>query len=858
MRKNTIISLCLIFVLFFTSIFSKTIAFAINENEQKRNVAGIISNIDFTYKGYDKELHKIERWVEFQINVHWDAKHYNSQLQQNDYFEITFPENIHLTKVPEYETGIRLKKKIGGTTYHIATIYLQTDGKDFLQKMTVIFQDDVKKLKELKGTIHAFATFPNTDIIKVNEDNIFPIAIEGREPITKTYYLNYTPKNVKNEIISKWEELHRSDRKNRSFGWFGRVNVAKRDLQGATIIDRLQTPGSYFDSDKGIVLSCQGFNEVGERIHLDTNGQRLIPGVDYDLTYSADKKEMRIHIKSDALNGKSAALEYWTKYGENINYIKNHIQIRMGDILMLERENNRAAESEYDVHGIGGITATIDGTDTGLLLIEVADENTQVLLNGAAFLLKKDNVLIAELVTGAYNKGQVYSGKLSPGDYTLQETRAPKGYLSDDTVIPIKIHAGQETQKTIKKQKDLEETASISILKTDESNNPLDDAEFTIFKDGAIVDTIRTGSAAEKGSASTKKLSPGRYTIQETKSPEGFMLSDETIVLDLERNDQKKLTVINKAVPSESNPSTAENEVDNPNADYTPKVEEKNEGVGQLVIIKKDAQSGKSLSGAEFKISHSNQEIGSFVTDENGAIILENPEAGRYLIQEMAAPENYHLHDKAELNQVEMDIELQKQYIVTFKNLKNIDTAQPEPSRPIIETEAESAPSNSESSGNEYMDYNFPSPVRPDIVSDSISNYKSEQNIPESKNDANQEKTSEKQILIKDESSVNPEGSFDSKNNHSEISQKDTTTAISSDGIALHGRERTNSEKTLDESDIDNDGIPHSNRDKDKKSVSRIASTPKTGMRIDIFDISFVIIALLSLITLNGKSKNHK
>lgn len=748
MRKNTILSLFLVFVLL-VNICSKTIAFATNESEKKRNVADIITDIDFTYKGYDKENKQIERWVEFQINVHWTATDYASRLQQGDYFEIIFPENIHLTPVPEHETGIVLSKNIDGIEYHIATLYLEAAGKNFLQKMVVIFHEDVKKLHELRGTIHAFATFPNTDIIKVNEDNIFPISIEGREPITKTYYLNYTPRNVKNEIITKWEELHRSDRKNRSFGWFARVNVAKRNLQGATIIDRLQTPGSYFDSDREVILSYQGFNEIGERIHLDTNGQRLIDGADYDLSYSADKTEMRIHIKSDALNGKSASLEYWTKYGEKINYIKNHIQVRMGDILIQEMENNKTAESEFEVYGIGGITATIDGTDKGLLFIEKVDSEKKTLLNGATFELKKDNILIAELITGAHNNGQVYSDKLSPGDYTLQETKAPKGYLLDETVIPITIRVGEVTKQVVENKKDLEETASITILTTDDSNNPLNNAEFTIFKDGTIVDKMVTGLSSEQGFAVSKKLFPGRYTIEETKSPEGFLPPDETIVIELDRNEQKKLVLINKSISSDTKDSPDQAETDNPNKD-TPKVE----------------------------------------TD---------------------------------------------------------------PTAPSTETMPESTPSeNYNLGGNVEVSYNNSiSPVRPDPAGVLNAKKDSEEFVSEAQNEDKEEKHTEKlnQEYSNEEYLINKD--------HYAALEKNVleTSAISSDNVALYGREQLSPKSRKEEDLIFSNNIPQSDKEKDVKSIKKIASTPKTGVNVRSFDIGIAILMLISLGHIAIKSK---
>lgn len=64
---------------------------------------------------------------------------------------------------------------------------------------------------------------------------------------------------------------------------------------------------------------------------------------------------------------------------------------------------------------------------------------------------------------------------------------------------------------------------SFTIEKVDENELPLADAEFAVLNaEGAKADTITTGA---DGTATSKTLPLGRYTICETAAPEGYELA---------------------------------------------------------------------------------------------------------------------------------------------------------------------------------------------------------------------------------------------------------------------------------------------------------------------------------------------
>ncbi|PFD82295.1 hypothetical protein CN275_28690, partial [Bacillus anthracis] len=86
---------------------------------------------------------------------------------------------------------------------------------------------------------------------------------------------------------------------------------------------------------------------------------------------------------------------------------------------------------------------------------------------------------------------------------------------------------------------------------------------------GKKVETLRTDKT---GKVISQKLEPGTYTLKETKAPQGYKLLKEEIEVVVEANKVVQVQVENA------------------------------KELGSLQVIKKDAESGKVLEGAEFKL----------------------------------------------------------------------------------------------------------------------------------------------------------------------------------------------------------------------------------------------------------------
>ncbi|PFC90998.1 hypothetical protein CN272_02715, partial [Bacillus anthracis] len=244
-----------------------------------------------------------------------------------------------------------------------------------------------------------------------------------------------------------------------------------------------------------------------------------------------------------------------------------------------------------------------------LQIIKTDDKDQTKRLAGAEFTLKdvKGNVVKEGITTG--KSGTVKVDGLVPGEYTLEETKAPEGYELTKQVIHITVDGEKIVDVKITNSKSL---GQFEIVKVDAEDKAkvLSDAEFEVYKDGKKVETLRTDKT---GKVISQKLEPGTYTLKETKAPQGYKLLKEEIEVVVEANKVVQVQVENA------------------------------KELGSLQVIKKDAESGKVLAGAEFKL---NNEAGQVVgeaktTNKDGVVKFENLVPGKYTLVETKAPEGY-------------------------------------------------------------------------------------------------------------------------------------------------------------------------------------------------------------------------
>ncbi|HDR5351322.1 TPA: choice-of-anchor A family protein [Bacillus thuringiensis] len=271
------------------------------------------------------------------------------------------------------------------------------------------------------------------------------------------------------------------------------------------------------------------------------------------------------------------------------------------------------------------VKVTIDNTN----VIELVMKNTKKVENGQFKLLKKDSES-GQLLPGAKfdvidkdgkvvetivtdDKGEALSKRLPVGSYTLKEVEAPKGYELSSSSVSVDVEANKVlTVDVVNKKIPEKVTGQFEIVKVDaeDKTKVLSDAEFEVYKEGKKVDTLRTDKT---GKVVSQKLEPGKYTLKETKAPQGYKLLKEEIEVVVEADKVVEVQIENA------------------------------KELGSLQVIKKDAESGKVLAGAEFKLKNeAGQVVGEAkTTNKDGVVKFENLVPGKYTLEETKAPEGY-------------------------------------------------------------------------------------------------------------------------------------------------------------------------------------------------------------------------
>lgn len=255
---------------------------------------------------------------------------------------------------------------------------------------------------------------------------------------------------------------------------------------------------------------------------------------------------------------------------------------------------------------------------SGLSIFKV-DAQTKVPLAGATFeVLDHSGAVVATGTTDA--SGMFQTTALASGTYTVRETKAPAGYILNETAQRVQIEAGKSASVTFENQSQ----ASLTIRKVSATTgDPLPGASFEVRAiDGSIYRTVTTDAT---GLAFVPGLTEGAYSIKEIKAPEGYVINGDHVDINV--------------VAGQDNVVTVE--------DYQQ---------GGLVIRKVDKQTGKLLQGAKFQVESSDGNIAyTGVTDGSGIILTGPLDAGVYTVREISAPEGYQLDSEPQTVEVKLD-----------------------------------------------------------------------------------------------------------------------------------------------------------------------------------------------------------
>ena len=248
--------------------------------------------------------------------------------------------------------------------------------------------------------------------------------------------------------------------------------------------------------------------------------------------------------------------------------------------------------------------------------------------------------------------------KLKYGVYYLEEVNAPEGYLKGE-LLQFEVKEGAVwNQPLVVKYFDKNAMGKIQIEKIDaERKEKLSGAVFEVrasedivtpdqtvrIKKGEVAETLIVG---EDGTALSKELYIGKYEIQETKQPDGYVLDPKCYEVEIKYQDQNTPVVLTEiSIPNEPT---------------------------KVRLVKSEKGSETPLSGVTFHFWKKGEENEKreVTTEKDGTILLEQLLPGTYCFQEIRTLPGYILDPAVYEVVVEADgtINGEKEEILNVEN----------------------------------------------------------------------------------------------------------------------------------------------------------------------------------------------
>lgn len=248
--------------------------------------------------------------------------------------------------------------------------------------------------------------------------------------------------------------------------------------------------------------------------------------------------------------------------------------------------------------------------------------------------------------------------KLKYGVYYLEEVNAPEGYLKGE-LLQFEVKEGAVwNQPLVVKYFDKNAMGKIQIKKIDaETKEKLSGAVFEVrasedivtpdqtvrIKKGEVAETLIVG---EDGTVLSKELYIGKYEIQETKQPDGYVLDPKCYEVEIKYQDQNTPVVLTEiSIPNEPT---------------------------KVRLVKSEKGSETPLSGVTFHFWKKGEENEKreVTTEKEGTIILEQLLPGTYCFQEIRTLPGYILDPAVYEVVVEADgtINGEKEEILNVEN----------------------------------------------------------------------------------------------------------------------------------------------------------------------------------------------
>lgn len=248
-----------------------------------------------------------------------------------------------------------------------------------------------------------------------------------------------------------------------------------------------------------------------------------------------------------------------------------------------------------------------------LKIIKIDEDNKEIRIPNVEIQLLDSN----KKAIGTYKtdkNGEISINNLKIGDYYLREVKENSSYypLKEDMKVTIKHN--ELTTKVIKNEK-LKGQIEVYKIDSENKNYKLENVIFEVLDSNKkIVETITTN---KDGYAKTKRLPIGTYYLKEIKTQNRYLLKQDLIKVEVKQDEVTSKIITN---------------------------DKKKEG--NLIVYKVDKDNSKiGIEGIKFDLysMELGKVIGSYTTDINGKIQIENLKVGEYKLIEKVTNEWYNI-----------------------------------------------------------------------------------------------------------------------------------------------------------------------------------------------------------------------